>query len=189
MDRAGRVRHRRARPGRVSQAPDRPDGALHRAARQPAGGVQALRDTEFMNPSMPTAADLLPLLPELVLVGMAFALLMLDLFLAERQRWITHVLAIGTLVVVAALVATGTGGQGTVLNGMFVRDVAADVLKLFTCLVSALSLVYAWPFLRERGLYKGEVPVLVMFATTGMMLLVSSGSLVMVYLGLEMLAL
>jgi NADH-quinone oxidoreductase subunit N len=138
---------------------------------------------------MPTAADLLPLLPELVLVGMAFALLMLDLFLSERQRWVTHVLAIGTLVVVGAMVAMGTGGQGIVLNGMFIRDVAADVLKMFTCVVSALSLVYAWPFLRERGLYKGEVPVLVMFATAGMMLMISAGSLVMVYLGLEMLAL
>ena len=52
-----------------------------------------------------------------------------------------------------------------------------------------LSLVYAWPFLRERGLYKGEVPVLMLFAIAGMMLLVSAGSLVMVYLGLEMLAL
>ena len=139
--------------------------------------------------TLPTASDLLPLLPELVLVGAAFALLMLDLFLDERQRWITHVASIATLIVVAFMVANGTGGQGTVLNGMFIRDVAADVLKLFTCLVSALSLVYAWPFLRERGLYKGEVPVMVLFATAGMMLMVSAGSLVMVYLGLEMLAL
>ena len=49
--------------------------------------------------------------------------------------------------------------------------------------------VYAWPFLRERGLYKGEVPVLMMFAVVGMMLLISAGSLLMVYLGLELLAL
>ena len=142
-----------------------------------------------MTPTMPTAADLLPLLPELVLVGAAFALLMLDLFLDERRRVVTHALSIAALVAVAAMVATGVGGQGTVLNGMFVRDVAADVLKLFTCVVSALSLVYFWPFLRERGLYKGEVPVLVLFATAGMMLMVSSGSLVVLYLGLEMLAL
>ena len=142
-----------------------------------------------MIPNMPTAADLLPLLPELVLVGAAFALLMLDLFLEDRHRWVTHVTSIAALLVVAAMVFNGTGGQGTVLNGMFIRDVAADVLKLFICVVSALSLVYAWPFLRERGLYKGEVPVLVLFATAGMMLMVSAGSLVMVYLGLEMLAL
>ncbi|MEO5628821.1 MAG: NADH-quinone oxidoreductase subunit NuoN [Thermomonas sp.] len=139
--------------------------------------------------NMPTAAELLPLLPELVLVGAAFALLMLDLFLKEQQRVITHVLAIASLVVVAVMVIMGVGGQGTVLSGMFIRDDMADVLKVGACLVSAMALVYAWPFLRERGLYKGEVPVLVMFAVAGMMLLISAGSLVMVYLGLEMLAL
>ena len=142
-----------------------------------------------MTPTMPTAADLLPLLPELVLVGAAFALLMLDLFLDERRRVVTHVLSIATLIIVAVLIATGVGGQGTVLNGMFIRDIAADVLKVVACVVSALSLVYAWPFLRERGLYKGEVPVLMLFAVAGMMLLISAGSLVMIYLGLEMLAL
>ncbi|MCI4567240.1 NADH-quinone oxidoreductase subunit NuoN [Lysobacter sp. CFH 32150] len=142
-----------------------------------------------MTPTMPTAAELLPLLPELVLVGAAFALLMLDLFLDERRRVVTHALSIATLVIVAALIVAGVGGQGTVLNGMFVRDVAADVLKVVACVVSALAMVYAWPFLRERGLYKGEVPVLMLFAVAGMMLLISAGSLVMIYLGLEMLAL
>lgn len=137
----------------------------------------------------PPASDLLPLLPELVLVGAAFALLLIDLFLDERRRVVTHLLSVATLVVVAALLVAGVGGHGVVLGDMFVRDTAADVLKLTILLVSAMSLVYAWPFLRERGLYKGEVAVLVLFATAGMMLLVSAGSLVMVYLGLEMLAL
>lgn len=140
-------------------------------------------------PATVTAADLLPLLPELVLVGAAFALLMLDLFLDERRRIVTHVLSIATLLIVAAMVAGGIGGQGTVLGGMFVRDTMADVLKVAICAISALSLVYAWSYLRERHLYKGEVPVLVLFAVSGMLLLVSAGSLVMVYLGLEMLAL
>lgn len=139
--------------------------------------------------SMPTAADLAPLIPELVLVGAAFALLMLDLFLDESRRIVTHVAAVATLVLVGALVLAGVGGQGTVLGGMFVRDTAADVLKVAILATSALSMLYLWPFLRARGLYKGEVAVLVMFATAGMMLLVSAGSLVMIYLGLEMLAL
>ena len=142
-----------------------------------------------MTQTMPTLADLLPLLPELVLAGAAFALLLLDLFLNDRQRVLTHVLAVATLALVGILVATGWGGQGTVLSGMFVRDNMADELKTGICFVSAVALVYGWPFLRERGLYKGEVSVLVMFAVLGMMLLVSAGSLVMVYLGLEMLAL
>ena len=87
-------------------------------------------------------AELLPLLPELVLVGAAFALLMLDLFLDERQRWITHVVEHRRAGRRRRMVGFGTGGQGTVLNGMFIRDIAADVMKFFTCLVSALSLVY-----------------------------------------------
>ncbi|MFL6592582.1 MAG: NADH-quinone oxidoreductase subunit NuoN [Luteimonas sp.] len=138
---------------------------------------------------MPTAADLLPLLPELVVVGGAFALLMLDLFLSESQRVLTHVLAIALLLLTAWLAATGIGGQGTVLGGMFVRDDMSDVLKAGACVLTALALVYAWPFLRQRDLYKGEVPVLMLFAVAGMMLLISAGNLVMVYLGLEMLAL
>ncbi len=135
------------------------------------------------------SAELSPLLPEMALAACAFALLMIDLFLDEDRRVVTHVLAVASLLVVGGLVAAGIGGQGTVLGGMFVRDVMADVLKVAVCGISALALVYAWPYLRARGLYKGEVPVLMLFAALGMLLLISAGSLVMVYLGLEMLAL
>jgi NADH-quinone oxidoreductase subunit N len=142
-----------------------------------------------MTPPVRSLADIAPLAPELLLVGAAFALLMLDLFLPDRRRVVTHGLAIASLLATAALVVAGVGGQGTVLEGMFVRDTMADVLKIGILGVSALSLVYLWPFLRERGLYKGEIPVLVLFSTVGMMLMVSAGSLPMVYVGLELLAL
>ena len=142
-----------------------------------------------MEPQVRTLADILPLAPELTLVIGAFALLMLDLFLDERRRMLTHVAAIVVLLLAAVLVMTGTGGQGTVMDGMFIRDNMADVLKAVALLVSAMSLGYMWTFLRERGLYKGEVPVLVIFATVGMMLMMSAGNLTMVYLGLELLAL
>jgi NADH-quinone oxidoreductase subunit N len=136
-----------------------------------------------------TSADLMPLLPEIVVVLGAFALLMLDLFVDERRRFLVHAGGIAVLAVATVMIATGVGGQGTVLNGMFVRDIAADVMKVAIGVVSMLSMVYAWSYLRARELYKGEVAVLMLFATAGMMLLVSAGSLVMVYLGLEMLAL
>jgi NADH-quinone oxidoreductase subunit N len=136
-----------------------------------------------------SAADVMPLLPEIVLVGAAFALLMLDLFVSERRRGIVHDLAVVALIAVATMIATGVGGQGTVLAGMFVRDDMADVLKIAVCAVSAAALVYSYGFLQERGLYKGEVAVLMLFGVTGMMLLISAGNLTMIYLGLEMLAL
>lgn len=145
-----------------------------------------------MTAPLPTAADLLPLLPELILVAGAFTLLILDLFFDKRQRVITHGLTVALLAGVALLVYSGFGDPSlhrSVFNGMFVRDVLADVSKVVILAVSALSLVYAWPYLRERNLYPGEVPVLVLFATVGMMVLVSAGSLLMAYLGLELLAL
>ncbi|ATE72274.1 NADH-quinone oxidoreductase subunit NuoN [Lysobacter capsici] len=142
-----------------------------------------------MNMPVRTFADLMPLLPELVVVIGAFALLMLDLFVEERNRVITHVASIVVVAVATALIAFDVGGQGTVLSGMFVRDTAADGLKLGIGVVGILSLIYTWPYLRARNLYKGEVAVLMLFAIAGMMFLVSAGSLVMVYVGLEMLAL
>jgi NADH-quinone oxidoreductase subunit N len=140
-------------------------------------------------PTLSATADLMPLLPELVLIAGAFALLMLDLFLEDSRRVVTHTLALVVLGIVIAMIATGAGGHGTVFSGMFVRDVMADVSKVLILLVSGLSLLYAWPYLRERNLYKGELPVLVLLATAGMMMMVSAGNLLMVYLGLELLAL
>ncbi|PZU28589.1 MAG: NADH-quinone oxidoreductase subunit NuoN [Stenotrophomonas sp.] len=136
-----------------------------------------------------TTTDLLPLLPELVVIGGAFALLILDLFISTRHKVWTHFISVAILAVAFIMLLNGVGGQGEVFHGMFIRDNAADVMKTVVVLVSGLSLIYGWSYLRERNLYQGEIPVLILFATAGMMILVSAGSLLMVYLGLELLAL
>lgn len=66
-----------------------------------------------MNMPVRTFADLMPLLPELVVVIGAFALLMLDLFVEERNRVITHVASIVVVAIATALIAFDVGGQGT----------------------------------------------------------------------------
>jgi NADH-quinone oxidoreductase subunit N len=136
-----------------------------------------------------TAADLPPLAPELVLIGSAFALMILDLFVSNRNKIVTHLFSLAALAVVLFMLATGVGGQGEVFHGMFVRDTAADVMKTGIVLLSGLTLIYGWRYLRDRNLFQGEIPVLILFGTAGMMILVSAGSLLMVYLGLELLAL
>lgn len=142
------------------------------------------------SPLLPlTAADLPPLAPELVLIGSAFALMILDLFVSNRNKIVTHLFSLAALAVVLFMLATGVGGQGEVFHGMFVRDTAADVMKTGIVLLSGLTLIYGWRYLRDRSLFQGEIPVLILFGTAGMMILVSAGSLLMVYLGLELLAL
>ena len=137
---------------------------------------------------MISLTDILTLLPESFLTVAICALLLLDLFLKPGQRSVTHYLAIAVLGVTGWLVLQHYG-EPRAFGGMFVRDGIADVLKVFLLLTTALVFVYARPYLRDRGLFVGEFYILCLFAVLGMMLLVSAGSMVMIYLGLELLAL
>lgn len=137
-------------------------------------------------------SELAPLLPEIFVLSAACLLLLLDLFISDARRGLTHFLSL--LVLVAAVILTlrggvATGESVTAFNGMFVRDGVADLLKVFIFVVTAAAYVYAKPYLADRSLFKGEFYVLSLFAVLGMMILVSAGSLITVYLGLELLAL
>lgn len=143
---------------------------------------------------MPTfnPADLRVIAPELFLVCSTFAILLIDLFLKPTLRHVTHWLALLALVVAGILVWTGAPPMGevaTAFDGMFLRDGMATLLKLFVLLTIALVFVYGRPYQRDRGLNIGEFYLLLLFAALGMMLLISAGSLVTVFLGLELMAL
>jgi NADH-quinone oxidoreductase subunit N len=139
---------------------------------------------------MPTFADLVPLGPEIFVCAAAFALLMIDLFLSDQRRGLTHFLALFILAAAAVLTARDMAMQPVyALADMFVRDTASDVLKIGVYLVAGASFVYAKPYLQDRGLFKGEFYVLGLFAVLGMMLMISAASLLTLYLGLELLAL
>ena len=139
---------------------------------------------------MPTIADLVPLTPEIFVCGAAFALLMIDLFLSEQRRSLTHFLALFVLAAAAVLTARDMAMEPVYgFANLFVRDTASDVLKIAVYVVAGASFVYAKPYLQDRGLFKGEFYVLGLFAVLGMMLMISSNSLLTLYLGLELLAL
>lgn len=139
---------------------------------------------------MPTFNDILVLLPEFYLVAAACVLLLADAFLPERQRGSIHWLSILVLLVGIYLVVAGQpAGAVTAFDGMFVRDGVAEILKVFALLCTVLVFVYARPYLRDRKLFIGEFYTLMIFAVIGVMLLVSAGNLIMVYLGLELLTL
>jgi NADH-quinone oxidoreductase subunit N len=90
---------------------------------------------------------------------------MLDLFLDDRRGSSPMLLAIGCLLATAPW-SLASAATARCSSGMFVRDTMADVLKVAILGVSALSLVYAWPYLRERGMYRASSTVLVLFATS-----------------------
>jgi len=131
-----------------------------------------------------------PAYPELFLLGMACAILVADLFVSDDHRIITYALTQVALAGCFALTfLTANVEPVTTFSGMFVDDLMADVLKLMVYLGIGAMLVYSRPYLAARGLFRGEFFVLVLFATLGMMIMISASHLLTLYLGLELLSL
>ena len=133
--------------------------------------------------------DVVVMLPEVFLLGAICAILLIDLFLKPNQRAITHWLSIAALLGTMALILVDTDPAKFAFNGAFIHDGIAAVLKVFILGVTATVFVYARGYLHDRGLHIGEFYLLCLFGALGMMLLVSAGNLVMVFLGLELYAL
>jgi NADH-quinone oxidoreductase subunit N len=140
---------------------------------------------------MPTFNDILIMVPEFFLVAAACVLLLADAFLPSHQRagfmhWASILVLAAAIYFVLAQPGTGVV---TAFNGMFIRDGVSRILNVFSLLSAILIFVYGRPYLAERKLLLGEFYTLMIFAVIGVMLLVSAGNLIMVYLGLELLTL
>jgi NADH-quinone oxidoreductase subunit N len=143
-----------------------------------------------MNFTMP---NLLPAYPEIFLLIMVSVVLVVDLFLPERLRYVTYLLAQLTLLGCALFtldVGYLTGGRiAHTFNNMFVADLMGHALKLGAYIALSVTLVYSRGYLVDRGLWKGEFFALVLFALMGMMVMISANHFLTLYLGLELLSL
>ena len=133
-----------------------------------------------------------PLLPELVLVAFAIAGLLYEA-LAKRAEPLVH-LAIG-LVGVALAAATSLwlwnwDGPATVLGGTVAADRFAVLARLLLLTVAALGLLLGYQYFARSGdEQKGEFTPLLLFATSGMTLIVAAADLIVTFLALEILSL
>ncbi len=133
--------------------------------------------------------DLYPASAEIFMLIMACAVLLVDLFSGGR-RWLTYLLTQLTLAGCFAITLFTLDGQVvTTFSNMFIDDLLADFLKLVLYPAVAIALVYSRSYLAVRNLDKGEFYLLVLFATLGMMVMISASHFVSLYLGLELLAL
>ncbi len=131
-----------------------------------------------------------PAYPELFLLVMTCIILIVDLFISDDNRIVTYGLAQFTLAGCALLTFfTGNPEPVYTFSGMFVDDLMADVLKLLTCVAVIMVLAYARAYNAVRGLFRGEFFTLALFATLGMMVMISANHLLTLYLGLELLSL
>jgi len=140
--------------------------------------------------NLPNLNDILILLPEAYLTVAACVLLIADAFIKPSHRGGLHWLSIAVLLVgIYFVVAQQPDETVTAFSGMFIRDRVSEILKVFALLATVLVFIYGRPYLVDRKLFVGEFYTLMIFAALGIMLLVSAGSLVTVYLGLELLTL
>jgi NADH-quinone oxidoreductase subunit N len=132
-----------------------------------------------------------PAIAEIWLTAAVCIILLVEVFAGARRRGLTATLTLLALAIGAALtVSYGQVAQRTLLfDGMYVADQLGTVLKLAGFLFVAVGLLYARSYLENRNILRGEYYVLALTALLGIFVLVSAGSLLTVYLGVELLAL
>ena len=127
---------------------------------------------------------------EIFLLTAICAILLIDVFLSESKRWITYALSMLALAGTAfTTVHFGVDARTVAFHGTFIADPMGDVLKLFSYGTVAVAFLYSREYLQRRGLFKGEYFILGLVALLGVMVMTSAGSMVTIYLGLELMAL
>jgi len=136
------------------------------------------------------APDMLPAVPEMFVFSMACLILVVDLFLSERNRVVSYWLTQATLLVAAVLTLNLLSAKPVfTFHHMFVGDYLAHVLKLATYVITFFVFTYSRGYLRDRAMFRGEYFVLGLFAMVGVMIMVSASHFLTLYLGLELMSL
>ena len=152
------------------------------------------------------AFDLYAILPELVLLVVTCLLLLVSVYIPERQpatpgveQDIFHTpRAVGfvylfSLILLAYLIFAFLGRMGdpslVAMNGLFQADPLSNLLKACSCGAVFVSLVYSKKYLTDRAMFRPDFIVLALLALLGQCVLISGANLLTLYLGLELMAL
>ena len=136
--------------------------------------------------------DYTPVLPEVLLLVGACAVMIADLYVKDEGRRTSVVLAqilLGLCALATLFVDSGTRNRLVLFDGHFIVDHLANLLKIVCYLSVSAALVYSRSYLEERRLLRGEFISLLLFSLLGMMVLISAGSFLTVFLGLELMSL
>src|ERR1700686_1723471 len=133
--------------------------------------------------------QLLPVLPELLLAVGAMVLLMLGAYRGQPATSLVTGLAICLLALTGVLELLLPGGKLTTFGGSFIVDDFARFLKILALIGSVATLILSSEFLADPSRHIFEYAILLLLSTLGMMVLISAGDLIMLYLGLELMSL
>jgi NADH-quinone oxidoreductase subunit N len=129
--------------------------------------------------------------PELVLLGMACVVAMVDLWVTHPRRTPTYLLTQATLAVVAVMHWLYFDGGFTIygMQRMVVTDPLGHLLGAFATVAVMVALAYARPYAEHRDILKGELFTLSLFSLLGISVMLSANNFLIIYLGLELMSL
>ena len=130
--------------------------------------------------------DYLPALPELFLAGASVTLLMAGVFIGDRSTRLMTWLACVAMAVAFVMVLALPDERTTTFFGLFVVDRFAAFMKCLVLVGAAVTLIIGIGYVRREGMNRFEFPVLIVFATLGMLLMISANDLIALYVGLEL---
>ena len=133
------------------------------------------------------SADIAVVLPELVLAIFAMGALMWGVYVGQESQ--AKTILWGSVVILAAAglwIGYQPSETTTAFNGMFINDGFARFSKVVMLLGAAVMLALSENYLSRNDLMKFEFPVLIVLAVIGMMMMVSAGDLMALYMGLEL---
>ena len=127
-----------------------------------------------------------PAIPEIFLAVTAMALLMVGVIRGESSTRLVSWLAVGALVVDLLLVLNVGGTRRVELYNAFVVDGFAAFMKVLVLIGAIFSIVMSVRWNERERIARFEFPVLVVLATTGMLMMISAADLISLYVGLEL---
>ena len=137
-------------------------------------------------PTMLTWGDLVTVLPELILAVLAMAMLLIGVFRGDKAARAVSWLSVGALIVAAIAITVLPGGTQEAFHGQFIVDQFSQFMKLLALLGSGLAIVMSLTYNEREGIQRFEYPVLILFSTLGMLMMISANDLISLYVGLEL---
>lgn len=129
-------------------------------------------------------------LPQIIILATACLCLLSDLCLSKQGLRFTYAIALFGLLVAGIFSAAGVGSASIVfLARQCISDDLSHIMNTGIALAVLVTLVYAKNYLFERQMPVGDILLLVLLSTFGMMVLVSANTLLTSYLGLELVSL
>jgi NADH-quinone oxidoreductase subunit N len=124
--------------------------------------------------------------PELILTGAGLALLMVAAYAGDRAAGLVDWLAVAALAIAVLALAGNAGHDAVAFGGLYRADAFATFTKLLIYGAAAASIVIAPRFFAAEGQARAEYPILILFSSVGMGMMVSAADLMTLYVGLEL---